>query len=76
MYPLQNKTIHYEHSVLWELSNTVHLTVRTSVVKSLVCQSSGPGLIPGMARSELAITKGNLIMLLPSTMILSTTSLA
>ena len=35
--------------------------------KSTECQPSGPGQIPGMSHSETAITRGNLIKLLPPT---------
>ena len=35
--------------------------------KVWVCQPSNPGSIPGMSHSETAITRGNLIMLLPPT---------
>jgi hypothetical protein len=37
----------------------------SSVVRGLVCQPTGPGSIPGMSHSENAITRTNLIMLLP-----------
>ena len=43
------------------------LTSCSSLVRALVCQPSGPGSIPGMSRSETAITRGNPIMLLPPT---------
>ena len=43
------------------------VTSCSSLVRALVCQSSGPGSIPGMSRSETAIRRGNLIMLLPPT---------
>ena len=39
----------------------------SSLVRALVCQPSGLGSIPGMSRSETAVTRGNPIMLLPST---------
>ena len=32
-----------------------------------MCQPSGPGSIPGLTPLETAITRGNLIMLLPPT---------
>ena len=44
----------------------------SSLVRVLVCQPSGPGPIPGMSRSESAITRGNPIMLLSPTTFLLT----
>ena len=43
------------------------LTSCSSLVRALVCQTRGPGPIPGMSHSETAITRGNPIMLLPPT---------
>ena len=47
-----------------------------SLVRALVCQPSVPGSIPGMSRSETAITRGNPIMLLPPTTFSYTTCLS
>ena len=46
---------------------TYCLTSCSSLVRARLCQPSGPGLIPGMSRSETAITRGNPIMQLPPT---------
>ena len=53
-----------------EFKDNKCLTSCSPVVRALVCQSSSPGLIPGMSRSESASTRGNPIMLLPPTMFL------
>ena len=68
--PFEGKSISFDNCVkyvnqFWKIR--ISSSSCRPVVRALVYQPNGPGSIPGMSRSESAITRGNPIMLLPST---------